>query len=772
MTKGSKMNVRILLTSLVLTGLVLGPAALGGEPNRPDAWRADFVAPPLALKSQPLWHLNGTLTPEGIAEQLQDARDKSGFAGVAVLPVTATEPPYLSEAYFERYGQILETCQRLGMQVIFYDDINFPSGTAGKRLPQRFPDHTACRLDKRELQVTGPLPWDEALPAGIFMGAVAMNGQDGERRDISAAARDGRIAWQVPEGRWTLMVFTCVRTDRFVDYLCPESVDKFIALTYDEYYQRFAAHFGSTIRMTFFDDVGVRGAERRVWTPAFNDKFQQKYGFSPVPWYPALWHDIGPDTEAARVALFGFRAELLSEGFPRKIHEWAAAHGLESSGHAMGQYHPQPAFLGGDHILFYRHNDIPMIDSIHYYGHGRPGFKLTSSAADSYDRPLTAVEIYGNYRTFDAAMLYRSGMELFARGANLFLPHGMWYDPQKVRIKPLISHFDQQIGPVLAEYNDWVGRTCLLLQGGRRVADIGVLYPVAAMQAHARLDAVVDQPKVPGNVHPGLYVPPKTDLNELSDCLTGELRRDFTFLHPDIFNDRCLVNGPILRLNNTTNYQDYRVLIMPSARVVHASNLTKIRAFCEVGGKVIVTTQVPCKSAEFGRDQEVAAAVRALFGDDLARVAKAEPYFKRTNGQGGAAYFVSTVSGPGLDAALDDAIPVPDVRFAEPGPAVGASEPVQSAAGSSAAGAATVRGMLSYLHKVKDGRHIYYLANSTDDPVKTFITIRGQRTLQRWNPHDGSSEPAKTEARMENGQPVTRVQLDLGAVQSVFLVER
>ena len=47
----------------------------------------------------------------GIAEQLQDSRDKSGFAGVAVLPVTATDPPYLSEAYFERYGQILETCR-------------------------------------------------------------------------------------------------------------------------------------------------------------------------------------------------------------------------------------------------------------------------------------------------------------------------------------------------------------------------------------------------------------------------------------------------------------------------------------------------------------------------------------------------------------------------------------------------------------------------------------------------------------------------------------
>jgi hypothetical protein len=415
----------------------------------------------------------------------------------------------------------------------------------------------------------------------------------------------------------------------------------------------------------------------------------------------------------------------------------------------MGQYHPQPAFLGGDHILFYRHSDIPMIDSIHYYGHGRPGFKLTSSAACSYERPLTAVEIYGNYKTFDAAMLYRSGMELFARGANVLLPHGMWYDPQKVRIKPLISHLSPEIGPGLSAYNDWVGRSSLLLQGGRHVADIAVLYPVAAMQAFARLDAVVDQPKTAGNTHPGLFVPPDTDLNALSDRLTGELRRDFTFLHPEILNDRCTVNGSVLHLSNATNYEDYRVLIMPGERVIRWSSLQRIKQFCEAGGKVIATTQLPCKSAEFGHDRDVAETVRELFGERGTGA-----YSKRANAAGGVAYFVPNVSGTGLAAALDDALPVADVAFLQAGPAVAAD-----------------KGMLSYLHKVKDGRNIYYLANSTDARVETFITVRGRRTLQRWNPHDGSIAAAETSAVVVNHESCTRVRLQLEPVRSEFFVE-
>jgi len=734
---------------------LLVPALLSAA----DLAEETFKNPPPALKTIPLWHMNGKMTREGIAAQLKASRDVSGFGGVAVLPVNHTEPRYLTEDYFARYGDILEISRELGMSVVFYDDIGFPSGTAGGRMKEQFPDHVSSHLDMSESDVTGPTAWNTALPTGTFMGAVAMNTKSLERRDISERVKDGTIAWQVPAGEWKLMIFTCSRSGGFVDYLCPDAVEKFCSLTYDEYYKRFASHFGSTITMNFFDDINIRKHSYRNWTPNYNEKFKAKNGFNPVEYYPALWHDIGPETAAATIALHDFRAELMAEGFPRKVNEWCRKHGIRSTGHAMGQYHPQPCFLAGDHIKFYRHCDIPMIDSIHYYGHGRPGFKLTSSASYSYDRPLTAVEIYGNYRRpFDRKMLYRSGMELFARGANFFLPHGMWYDPKRVRIPPLISHFSDEVGPELAPYNEWAARASMLLQGGRHVADIGVLYPVATMQAYAYFG-------MRGYPHPELTMPKNTDFNALSDLLTGGIRRDFTFLHPEIMDEKCRVDGAMLRLENTINFEEYRVLILPSVSAMHWSNLQKISAFYEAGGKVIATTQLPDRSAEFGRTGEVRKTIEAMFSSSV----NDQGYARKSNPSGGASYFVPSLKdrGAALAAVLEDAMPAADVRFGPGAPRF--THLPQS--GSRPPKEGKHVGMLSYIHKVKEGRHIYFFANSTDEAVDTVVTLRGRLKLRQWDPRTGDIKALGTTDAVEEPEPCTKVKLELGAVRSVFWVE-
>jgi hypothetical protein len=86
----------------------------------------------------------------------------------------------------------------------------------------------------------------------------------------------------------------------------------------------------------------------RMWTLNFNSYFQKRYGYSPMKYYPALWYDIGPQTAAARNALFGFRADLFGRNFIKRLNDWCASHHLMFGGHLDQEEPLNPTPLNGD----------------------------------------------------------------------------------------------------------------------------------------------------------------------------------------------------------------------------------------------------------------------------------------------------------------------------------------------------------------------------------------------------------------------------------------
>jgi hypothetical protein len=397
-----------------------------------------FKNPPAKYRPVPFWHLNGNLSTNEINKQVADAL-RAGFGGVTILPVTAGKqhptglpspgmsPTYLTDEYFSRYADILKATKANKGRVIYYDDVDFPSGTAGGKLKELFPNATRKVLVKKDTLVNGGQHISITLPAGALMAIVGTDQSNNKRTDLTGFVKDGKLYWKAPAGQWKIQTFTSQPNgEALVDYMDPDAVKKFIGLTYDEYYKRFGSYFGTTIQQTFFDDVGYYAAERG-WTDAFNAKFKQLYGKDPATYYPALWEDIGSETEAARVAFFDTRAELLAEGFPKIITDWDNKHGLKSSGHPPGNYEIQPVDMNFDIFKFNRHQDIPTMDAIFYHGHGREGYKLVSSAATVYDKPVEAAEIFGAFLEdkFTLNTMYQAAMEVFARGVNQLVPHGM-----------------------------------------------------------------------------------------------------------------------------------------------------------------------------------------------------------------------------------------------------------------------------------------------------------------------------------------------------------
>lgn len=732
---------------------------LGCDIQKADSLlEANFKNPPNEYKPMPFWHINGELTTEGIRKQMKDAKELGGFSGVSLLPLAeksadrpGTTPEFLSNDYFDRYQDMLDVAEELDMEIILYDDNDFPSGMAGGKLGELFPEHTMKRLDKVEKEISGPVIFTDSINAIKLMAAVAMNTETLERIEISDFVDNGVLTWNVPEGNWKVMLFKMQKDSwhkayPVVDYLDTTAVRHMINLTYDKYEEKFASYFGNTIKITFFDDVGY-WRHPRTWTGLFNEKFQELYGYDPKPYYPALWHNIGPDTEAVRHAFFNTRAELLAEGFPKLAGEWNEAHGLKSTGHPPGNYGVQPIDMNGDIFKFYRYTQMPLTDAIINYQHGLNGHKLISSAADYYDRPVVSTEIYGAYKEniFDSLMMYRSMMELFARGVNFAVPHGMWYNPEKVYISPLVSPYSEKIAPALPAYSEFVGRSCLLLQGGRNVADIGVMYPFESLAGWFRFDN-------PDNIRQGRYISPETDYQKISDFLTNEVRRDFTFVHPEYFLDeKYSIEDGKVKLNNVENFQEYKVMFLTGSSAISYKTLNKLKDFYESGGTIISTTLLPAKSSELGEDQKVIDLVKDIFNINALNQDTVS-ILTNVNEKGGRAIFIPRPTIENIEQALSNNLP--DIQFV--------SKPDLS----------NSLGKFSYIHKVKDGRNIYYFANSSDEHIETEILIRGDLKLEIWNPHSGTTESLEGTPENIGNLDYTKVKLKLKPVSSLFYLSK
>ena len=193
-------------------------------------------------------------------------------------------------------------------------------------------------------------------PEGVLQAAVAWNTETNERVSIrDCVDKDGNVAWDVPAGKWKVMLFVCVADPKgIVDYMSPAAVKNFFSLTYDVFYEKFKPHFGTTITSIFFDDItNTQTQGSRNWALEFNDKYRALFGKDPDLDYPALFYPIGDETPSARYRLWTTRNRLFADGYPGMVRQWRVDHNLDmiSTGHPQGPYVIEPIDMSGDSFL-------------------------------------------------------------------------------------------------------------------------------------------------------------------------------------------------------------------------------------------------------------------------------------------------------------------------------------------------------------------------------------------------------------------------------------
>jgi hypothetical protein len=400
---------------------------------------------------------------------------------------------------------------------------------------------------------------------------------------------------------------------------------------------------------------------------------------------------------------------------------------------------------------------VPIVDDIWWWGRSNVSYKIVTSSAFNWDKPVAGAETYAAYRILNEKIAYAVAMDQFAMGVNFQVTA-------------------RTVQPKRPEVNDYVGRLSYLLQHGRHVADIAVLYPSASLLGAYHNEGGVQFPLTGGETAPQIMETAYAreggpvygvDYEALGETLFRGLRVDYTYLHPDVLTGRSSIADGKIVLNNRENREEFSVLFLPAGDTISAAAAARVREFYEKGGKVIATGRLPVHSAEFGKDADVLRDIYSVFGvapdeplkADLKRAQDRQNfyvfwYYTRKSAAGGQSIFLPSTHPWLVDFALKQVLPMRDVDIQQPivTPRVGPD----------------YDGALTYIHKVRDGRDIYFFANSTQQDVDTKVVLRGKKTLKAWDPHTGTSGgPVEATA----GDATTTVRLVLPTTRSVFLIQ-
>jgi hypothetical protein len=780
---------RFLLLLSLLSGFLTGCKEKQGV-RFPDP--ASFSNPDLKYRAYAGREFDlRTLDKNAAVALIRDSKEK-GYGGVFIVSthanagdldkgyVTQANPHlglgnkglvYLSPEFLTIYKAAVEEAQKQGMQVILYDDYAFPTGTVAGQFYQTFPALMASRLDKVEANSKTKGNMVIRFPGGTILGAALVNMADKSVTDISDQIKERKVSVHVVEGDWKLMGFYLnheavlkIRNPGIINYIEKKSVEKFLSISYERFYKSVGQYFGNVIPMSFYDEPSLHWLDGRMWSEDLNPKFIERYGESPIKYYPSLWYDIGEKTASARNALHELRAEMYAQAFIKQIHEWCKAHNLKLSGHLDQEEIPNPVMSNGDLMKMFEYQDVPGADDIFFWGRSNTGYKIVTSASYNYDKPVTWAETYAAYGAINKDTAYRVAMDQYAMGINMQTPF-----PSGIENKLSLEE--------IREFNKYIGRLSYMLQGGRHVSDIAVLYPIASAMAYNVFDEGWQYAYLGG------HMPKELDYMTVGEYLFRNLRLDFTYLHPEVFDGKCKIEKSEIHLTNQFNKEKYKLFIVPGGSTMKASNAEKLLDFFNQGGKIIATSMLPVYSAEFGKDDVVRNAMMKIFGMDEKSLLNNkyivnDHYLSNSNEQGGKAYFLQKISPVLLNETVNRCLPLRDVAF--PGLDLGTPyERIRSINNTSGEvnyiyfnndSLKNYHGALTYTHKVKDDHDIYFLSNSTRDTINTTIHIRGKKEIVLWDPHSGKTQSIGVKHRVQNDAVLTEFQLKLPGPYSIFLV--
>ncbi len=628
----------------------------------------------------------------------------NGIYVVNIGPARNMTPKYLSPEHLALVKFAVEEARKRNMKIWLADEGSYPSGFAGGRIGEQYPQLTMQGIvaDTRISVAPGQTVSIPVLPDTL--GALAITqprAPAGAQPQTPAAAatatvlpiRGGQLKWTAPpEGRSEITLVRHVyrssptryinRADGtyskdslypLIDYLDPDATRAFLKTTHEVYKELFGQEFGKTVLGFFGDEPDYTGFI--PWTPKLLETFREQKGYDLLPYIPQFFAPkLTEEARRAKADYWDVWSGIFRESFFGVQAEWCAKNGLEYLVHLNHEELMLNLSRGedlirneGDFFRDMRRVPIPGIDNLNQlvpravtredttYDTNDNFPKLASSAAHLFGRPRVWTEEGGGTGVDGKFQLDYQ----YVRGVNMPQIHVPAIREGAAATEP---------APPQAAMMAWyANRTSYLMAIGRPAAQVALYHPANSMWLG---DEAADR----GTTKLG------------KQLLEHQIDFDY-FDEQSLASVATLEDGAFRNLSG----QSYRAVIVPSSTVISKVGLDRLKAMVASGGKAIFVGAAPSLVVD-----------RTFLG------AAEKPDLG----------FATLIEPTGdITARVIAALPKPDVALDSPCPAI------------------------KYTHRSWRDADLYYFFNESDKPQARLADLSGHGQPQFWDATTGEIHP-------------------------------
>ncbi|MBE7012071.1 MAG: hypothetical protein E7415_05310 [Ruminococcaceae bacterium] len=452
-----------------------------------------------------------------------------------------THDEFCREDWWEDVAMIFKECKKRNMKVWILDDKHYPTGYANGIFDEKYRDLRSWGITEYHIDVAGPVKGGSAM-VDIWLNcdleyATTKRPEDiGEDEvvavfaikhipnsdkysdiiDITDGLSDGRVYFDLPEGRWRIVMAVKTRSGiaewllPSCDMLNPHAVDLFIEEVYQGHYDRFSEYFGNTFCGFFSDEPCFQNNTRDGFAPdmgvpyvhyPWHDKLKEMIDVKSLA---GLWFDIENVSDQIRYSYMDLISKEYQKNFGDKVGDWCRAHNVMYIGHIIedNNVHAKTGNGTGHFFRGLNGQDMSGVDVVLHqivpgltlcdnagfvgYKHMNSKFfnyylaKLGASLGhiDEKKKGRTMCEIFGAYGWAEGTKIMKYLMDhMLLRGVNYYVPHA--FSPKEDDGETPPNFSDTGKNPLFKFFKnnmEYLNRMCYMLSDGIHIPSCAILY--------------------------------------------------------------------------------------------------------------------------------------------------------------------------------------------------------------------------------------------------------------------------------------------------------